>query len=199
MSKARDVADSYTDVEVDAKDATVQTQVNDRYTKSESDGRYLQNGDAITSTNTGSIGTGNWPGDADRTFHQIRNVNNWRYGSHYSLGDTYIHMKTNRSPTNETQMYSVTFRGHSYSEQKPINANLCWYNYITSSNVVSVGSNGTHTASCYKSSDGYAVMTLYIPSHYYVAFTYDQFITNQKVKELTITNVTTSNSSTGAF
>jgi hypothetical protein len=41
MSKARDVADSYTDVEVDAKDATLQTQVNDRYTKSESDGRYV--------------------------------------------------------------------------------------------------------------------------------------------------------------
>jgi hypothetical protein len=30
MSKARDVADSYTDVEVDAKDATLQTQVNDK-------------------------------------------------------------------------------------------------------------------------------------------------------------------------
>jgi hypothetical protein len=57
MSKARDVADSYTDVEVDAKDATVQTQVNDRYTKSESDGRYLQNGDAITSNN-GNVGIG---------------------------------------------------------------------------------------------------------------------------------------------
>jgi hypothetical protein len=37
MSKARDVADSYTDVEVDAKDATLQTQVNDRYTKAETD------------------------------------------------------------------------------------------------------------------------------------------------------------------
>jgi len=57
MSKARDVADSYTDVEVDAKDATLQTQVNDRYTKSESDGRYLQNGDAITSNN-GNVGIG---------------------------------------------------------------------------------------------------------------------------------------------
>jgi alpha-tubulin suppressor-like RCC1 family protein len=39
MSKARDVADSYTDVEVDAKDATLQTQVNDRYTKAEVDAK----------------------------------------------------------------------------------------------------------------------------------------------------------------
>jgi hypothetical protein len=37
MSKARDVADSYTDVEVDAKDAALQTQINDRYTKAETD------------------------------------------------------------------------------------------------------------------------------------------------------------------
>ncbi|MCS5594810.1 MAG: hypothetical protein NZ730_09750 [Porticoccaceae bacterium] len=146
-------------------------------------------------TSTGSIGTGSWSGQ----FHQIRNVNNWHYASSSSLGNEYIHMKTNRTPTNEAQMYSVTFRGHSYSDAKPINTSLCWYNYSTNGNVINQGYNGTHTASCYKSSDGYAVMTLYIPSHYYVAFTFDQFVTNQRLKQLTITNVTTSNSSTGAY
>jgi len=146
-------------------------------------------------TPTGSIGTGDWSGQ----FHQIRNVNNWHYASGGSYGPTYIHMKTNRSPTSESQMYSVTFRGHSYGQSKPINTSLCWYNYASQGNVISVGSNGTHTAGCYKSSDGYAVMTLYIPSHYYVAFTFDQFITNQRLRELTITNVIIHFGATGAY
>ena len=146
-------------------------------------------------TPTGSIGTGDWSGQ----FHQIRNVNNWHYASGGSYGPIYIHMKTNRRPDSENQMYSVTFRGHSYGQSKPINTSLCWYNYTPQDNTISVGSNGTHTASCYKSSDGYAVMTLYIPSHYYVAFTFDQFITNQRLRELTITNVIIHFGATGAY
>ena len=153
------------------------------------------NNERMRITSTGSIGTGDWSGQ----FHQIRNVNNWHYASGGSYGPTYIHMKTNRSPTSESQMYSVTFRGHSYGQSKPINTSLCWYNYASQGNVISVGSNGTHTAGCYKSSDGYAVMTLYIPSHYYVAFTFDQFITNQRLRELTITNVIIHFGATGAY
>jgi len=129
----------------------------------------------------------------------IRNVNTWQYSSTASLGAEYVHMKVDRRPDSENQMYSVTFRGHSYGASKPINTNLCWYNYSTSNNVINVGTHGSHTCYAYKSSDGYAVMVLYIPSHYYVAFTMDQFSTTQGLTKLTITNVTTSNSSTGAF
>jgi hypothetical protein len=131
--------------------------------------------------------------------HSIRYVGGFRYASGANLGARYIHMKTSRKISDGSQMFSLTFRGHSYSDFKPINTSLVFYSYLTTGTPTSIGSSGTHTASVYKSSDGYNVLTLYIPNHYYVAFTMDQFTTNQGLVPLTITNAAVITSSTGAF
>lgn len=130
--------------------------------------------------------------------NSIRNVNEWRYTSTDNIGAQYIHMKTDR-PLTTTQMFSLTFRGHSYQEAKPINTNVVWYNYGATTLVNNVGFWGTHTCGVYKSTDGFAVITMYIASHYYVAFTYDQFTTTQGLQKLTITTTATSPSSTGVY
>jgi hypothetical protein len=130
----------------------------------------------------------------------LRSVNSWSYtNTGISASNIYVHMKTNRNPNSESQMYSVTFRGHAYSQSQPINTSLCWYNYSPVGAPINIGWSGTHSCSVYESSDGFAVMTIFFPSFYFVAFTFDQFLTAQGLATITITNVTTSTSATGVY
>jgi len=111
----------------------------------------------------------------------------------------YVHIKTNRRPDSESQMYSVRFEGHSYGQSRPIDASLVWYNYGASNNVINVGSNGTHTCSAYKSSDGYAVITIYFEYLYYVGFSVSQCLTAQGLSSLTVLAATNSSDATGVY
>ena len=113
-------------------------------------------------------------------------------------GNVWVHMKTNRL-TNESVMYAVEFHGYSYGESKPILCSVGWYNYGGSDNAISIGSTGSHTCGVYKSSDGYAVITINITSMYYCAFSLSQAMAAMGVYDISISASTTSSSSTGAY
>lgn len=110
----------------------------------------------------------------------------------------YIHLKTNRR-TNESQMHCVRFEGYDYSGAKPIFTLFGWYNYGGVDNMISTGSWGTHNASGYRSSDGYAVLVIQT-STYYVGFTLSQQYSGpQGLADISITAVTSTGSPTGAY
>ena len=100
---------------------------------------------------------------------------------------TYAHMKTNIPWASATQMYSVKFTGHEYGAAKAVDTNLVWYNYNPSNQPVNIGSNGTHTAGLYSSSDGYTVMRITFTNGYYTAFTVSQYPTAQGCAMFNIT------------
>jgi len=109
----------------------------------------------------------------------------------------YVHMKTNQ-PLNNI-MFMVQFQGYSYGESKPIDATLVGYPYAPNNAIINVGTSGTHTCGSYKSSDGYAVLTILLPNTYYAGFILNQVGAGpQGMFPLTITASTMTASGTGA-
>jgi hypothetical protein len=106
----------------------------------------------------------------------------------YQIGTAYpyAHLKTSIPWENHVQMYSVGITGHEYGSSKPIDAQVVWYSYSPSNGVVSIGSSGTHTIELYRSTDGYIVIRVNLPSGYYTAFTVSQYMTNQGLAGFTI-------------
>jgi hypothetical protein len=123
----------------------------------------------------------------------------YSYSNNADSGSLYVHLKTNRSPVSESMMYAVKFEGYSYGQAIPVDANLVWYNYAPNSNVISVGTSGTHSCGAYKSADGFAVMTLYVPTLYFLAFNLSQIRAAQGMAAIQITAVTVSASSSGVY
>jgi hypothetical protein len=115
----------------------------------------------------------------------------------YQLGPaySYAHLKTDAPWENHTQMYSVAITGHEYGASKPINAQVVWYSYQPVAGVVSVGSSGSHTIELYRSTDGYVVIRVNLPSGYYTGFTMSQYTTNQGLRPLSILGSAGSSSS----
>ena len=113
----------------------------------------------------------------------------------------YVHMKTNKSWTSHTQMYSVHFEGQEYQASRAIDTTLSWYSYSPSNAAINIGSYGTHTASVYQSADGYLVMVLYANSTtYYSAFTVSLRTTAQNIStDFAVTAATQTTSATGAY
>jgi hypothetical protein len=109
-------------------------------------------------------------------------------------------MKTNIQINAVNQMFAIGFNGYSYGEVKNIDSRLGFYSYIVSDDVISIASSGTHTCSAYKSTDGFVVMTIFIPNFYFPGYSLSQYYTAQgNPFDVSITAATTSASATGVY
>lgn len=166
------------------------------------DGQYARVGTGIIESNTNeeyTFGNGlmvHW-GQEER--YSFRNFYR-HFGDYAGLSSRYIHMKTNAlAPLNGIiPMWRLHAHGHVYGAGAVINAYHVgyWYGPNFTSNVPS----GTHTIFAYRSTDGYLVFSIYIPSSmYYTGFLLDVEGAQQGVGITKITAVTHTTSQTGAF
>ena len=123
----------------------------------------------------------------------------YHYSSSTNLSNQYIHLKTNIGMTDRMPLFK--FEGYAYGQSKPIDTNLVFYAYSVSNSFLNVGTYGSHTCSVYKSSDGLAVLTILLPSMYYVGFTVSVYqLTPTAVQSnVNITAATNSSSATGVY
>lgn len=128
---------------------------------------------------------------------QVRNYF-YRYNNSNSVATQYIHFKTSQTMNNV--MNTVKFEGYEYGSSKPVSASVSYYPYSPSNAVINVGTYGSHTCGAYKSSDGYAVITILVASTYFLGLVLSQMGPGpQGLFPITITAVTNSSSATGVY
>lgn len=130
----------------------------------------------------------------DRTQEHI-----YHYSSNASISNQYIHLKTNISMSDKMPLFK--FEGYAYGESKPIDANLVFYAYSATNSIINVGTYGSHTCSVYKSSDGFAVLTILFSNMYFVGFTVSvyQHTPASVQSNVSISAATNSSSATGVY
>ena len=123
----------------------------------------------------------------------------YHYSTQQNITNQYIHFKTNIPMT--AHMLLFKFLGYEYQASKPIDANLVLYAYASTNTVINVGFSGSHTCGAYKSSDGFVVIIIFLPTIYYCGFRIDahQYNPIGVFAGIEITAATNSSNSTGVY
>ncbi len=116
----------------------------------------------------------------------------YRYATGNNVANQYIHLKTTYNVT-LGQNLCVKFKGYAYGAAQAVNAIVC---AEVDGSINNVGSYGSHICSMYESSDGFAVLTLFVNFCYYCGLSLDQI--NVEVGDMIPVDVTASTNSSSA-
>lgn len=120
----------------------------------------------------------------------------YRYYTTDSIVSQYVHLKTSYTMSTDIS-FCVRFSGYAYGEQKPVKAIVA--GRINAGAVGNVGSSGSHVCGAYKSSDNYLVLTLLSGQIYFLGFSLDQFLVDNKFVQMNVLASRYTSSSTGAY